>query len=689
MRKATEASAGDDKANIVLKFQQLARDNVKQDNTRDFISYTTDGSCIALLGSKTELVTLELTNKCAHHLPFPYIEAKLQSLSKTRPLDKLAQQVNLQEIYDSCNALEMQQLVLEPTYIATNAQDVPDTNVMAASWSPHLLPNGQMLLACLSSYGALELVSKSPENSFWQHYEMGIDITATLRDQLQPPYEVSAEAIDTFRRYQAFIDRSWITMFAWLPLKTDNGNYVIVLGTAAGSLWTLTLCPEARTVLSHCELHTLLGRICFMHTFEDLLIVGDNNGLVHLYRFNETAEEGLSLVKPLWLRPDHMGLQQAVITHCPDRDCYYIVCCKAAHLLFWCMPRQEADSWLETRFLVGGMKITGLCILGNSSYAVATARGEVYRIELTHKTAQLSFSKRLIEIKDTDNYHPVGVVCSQHKNLLTVIYARSDEYLYNTSTQRLQLPILLGKLEKGDSLGELAERLSTNEAINCYMDFLIDVRMEIFNRFELDTYVNYLPFDMLAFDGLASQSLLQQLQLKYHVFDALIQVQQYQTPERSENERQLLLAMLATTHIRLRLQYLASLDALTAFQRKASQCQLAENARIKQRLDQQLLKEQPLNATIKRFLNQMEIHFDALQAKFGISEMSEVDVKEQPRRCCISYVELEPDLEQQYCTLCGRQVLMDQQLLLELYEPGSRLLCPCCHGDYKLELLDA
>lgn len=53
------------------------------------------------------------------------------------------------------------------------------------------------------------------------------------------------------------------------------------------------------------------------------------------------------------------------------------------------------------------------------------------------------------------------------------------------------------------------------------------------------------------------------------------------------------------------------------------------------------------------------------------------------------FLQLLPDLEQHYCTHCDRQVLLDQKLLLELYEPGSRLLCPICHGTYKLELIDA
>lgn len=49
-------------------------------------------------------------------------------------------------------------------------------------------------------------------------------------------------------------------------------------------------------------------------------------------------------------------------------------------------------------------------------------------------------------------------------------------------------------------------------------------------------------------------------------------------------------------------------------------------------------------------------------------------------------LQLPPLLEQHYCTLCERQVLLEQELLLELYPPGSTLLCPYCHAAYSQEL---
>lgn len=274
-------------------------------------------------------------------------------------MDKLASQVDLEHIYDHSNVLDMQLMSLETVYTAPCSQDVPHPCQLAVGSSPKLLPNGHMVLATLNAYGMLQLLTKETEHCFWHPYEQGLNIAATLIDTLQPPFELKPENIDTFPSYQAFIDRSWITMFAWRSAATKVDGCVIVLGTAVGGLWTVTLSSDLRRVLAHSHLQTLLGRICYMHIYEDLMVVGDNTGLIHLYRFDDAVEEGLTLIKPLWLRPDRMGLQQALITHCAEHDCYYIVCCKAAHLLIWSMPRGEDAKWLETRFLVGGMKITG------------------------------------------------------------------------------------------------------------------------------------------------------------------------------------------------------------------------------------------------------------------------------------------------------------------------------------------
>ncbi|XP_030572758.1 uncharacterized protein LOC115771278 [Drosophila novamexicana] len=696
MKKATEASASDDKAGAAMSFQLLSKSDLRQETVHDFVAYTADGDCISLLGSKTELLTLELNSKSNPQLPFPYVVASWKCANKKRPLDQLSLQVNLQNIYESSNVLEMQQLSLEPAYTAVCSQDVPLPNWLAAKLSTQPLPNGQMLLATLNSYGALHLLRKSPEQPLWRQHEKGLNVTATLRDTLQPPYEVPAVKINTFRQYQAFVDRSWITMFAWRPV--DSGSYVLVLGTAAGSIWTLTLCANAATVLDHCELQTLLGRICFMQIYEDLLLVGDHNGLVHLYRFGtatEVAEEGLCLVKTLWLRPDHMGLQEALITHCPERDCYYIACCKAAHLLIWCMPKQEEGDWLETRLHAGGMKITGLCALENCNYALVTARGQLYHIELSHKPGQLCASMRPIGVDDAENYQPVGLCCSPSKNLLTILYTRSKEFLLNKTVTRHMLHVRVGRIHNSQALVQLERRINPSQPINSCRDLLVDMRLEIFQGVQLEEYVNYAPFDMIAFDDLATENQQQQLQLKYHILDALIQMQRHQRNqtllEQFEQQLQLLLAMLALTHMRLRLQFLTSLQTeLTAFQRQSAQCQLAESALIRQQLEQrQLQREQAPHAVIKRFLAQMEVHFEQLQLKLNVPETAQMDDASDQQLCTVSYVQVLPTLERHYCTLCGRLALLDRQLLLELYAPGSVLLCPCCHGSYTLELLDA
>ncbi|XP_017861312.1 PREDICTED: uncharacterized protein LOC108612809 [Drosophila arizonae] len=685
MKKATEANASDGKA---LHFQVLCKYEVRQDLVHDFVSYTNDGNCISLLGSKAELVTLELSCKLSHQLPFPYVVTSWKCDNKIRPLDLLAEQVNLQYIYENGNVLEQQHISLDSVYTAIYSQDVPVPNLIAAKLADHLLPDGQMLMATLNSYGALHLLTKRPEQPAWEHYRNGLDVVATLRDNLQRPYEVPAAKIKTFRHYQAYMDRSWITMLAWRPV--EGGKYVLVLGTAAGSIWTLTLCNNASTILAHSELQTLLGRICFMQSYEDLLLVSDNNGLVHLYRFSATEGEGLCLVKTLWLRPDHLGLQQAVITHCPTRDCYYIACCKAAHLLIWCMPRQASGKWLETRLHVGGMKITGFCAVANNNYALVTARGQLSLVELSHKPGQLSTSMRSVNVDDTENELPIGIWCSPNKNFITILSTRNKEYLFNKAIRRNLVYAHVCKIEESNALAQLDRCLTPSVSMNSWKDLLVEVRWDIFQRTKLDEYLSYAPIDGFAFENVATEA---RLQLKYHVLEAIITIQRDQRNpslvEQTEQEFHLLLNMIELTHMRLRLQYLSEQKKLTKFQRQSAQCQLAASERIRQQLKQQLLGEKATHvATKSALLVEMEEQFEQLQLKLNMKEIR-ITLEDPNLLCAISYMQLSPSLERHYCTLCGRQVLLEKQLLLELYPPGSTLLCPYCHGSYALELLDA
>lgn len=264
--------------------------------------------------------------------------------------------------------------------------------------------------------------------------------------------------------------------------------------------------------------------------------------------------------------------------------------------------------------------------------------------------------------------------------------------------------VAVGKLQQINALAQLERLIKPNEPINCYTDLLADLRLEIFNRSGQEKYISYAPIDMFAFDELATDSQLQQLQLKYYIMHTMTHSMQHQSIDvRLESEMELLLVMLVETHIRLRLQYLSGLTALTPFQRKAVQCLFSEDAHLRQQLEQQLEKEHPFSGTIKRFLSQMEVHFGRLQKQLEETSIAPWKDSAQPTRCAISYIEvrilvptryslmlislrlslqLPPLLEQHYCTLCERQVLLEQELLLELYPPGSTLLCPYCHAAY-------
>ncbi|ALC43346.1 CG12182, partial [Drosophila busckii] len=672
-------------------FQQLSKDELRQDAIHDFICQSVNGQQIAMLGSKTELITLELTSKLSINKNFPYV-ISTRLTSQLRPLDKLAEQVDLQGIYERSNVLELQQLSLESVYSGVCSLEVPAAKEITASWAPRNLPNGKALLASLNSYGSLELLCKGEELVNWQPYKQGLDINACLMETLLPPFSKSAAKIGSFKSYQEFMHRCWITMCVWRPTNNTDGSLELLLGTAAGSLWLLKLDAEAKQLLGHATLNTDLDRISLMRIKEELLLVADQEGRLNLYKFS--LEEGFCLIKQLWQKADRLGLQAACITYDPLEQCHYIVCCKAAHLLCWCL--KDNNSWLETRLHVGGIKITALCELEYNNFAVATARGQLYSINLSQHSGQLGTSMQRISYEDSENFNIIGLVNSLHRNFLTVLLTRTKEYLVNTAHLRVQVIASVGKLYDSSPLQQLTKLMNPLEPINMYPDLLADIRMHIFNEQQLEFYVNYAPLDSFNFEDLATVEQLHQLQLKYHVLQALRQLQAQQSLHalmlrNTQHELELLLVMLSLTHIRLRLQYLNSLSTLTAFQTRAASAQLTAAGNIKNKLAEHSLPEPAFNVIVAMLLAHMELHFETLEEQLLKQRITETttELPEDAELCSISYLPLTFSLSRHYCTLCGRQAWLQVEELQQLYPPGRMLLCPCCHGRYTLEICDA
>ncbi|XP_030372005.1 uncharacterized protein LOC115622247 [Scaptodrosophila lebanonensis] len=710
MTKATESSSDG------LRFVQLTRAEVKQDAVHDFVAHTADGIHIAMIGSKTKIITLELTTKVNCHGPSPYTCA-VYDLRMERPLDKLAKKVNLAKIYDSCDVLETQSLTLEPVYIANCSTEVPPAKLVAANWAPMPLKNGQMLLAALNSHGSLMFLSQPSGHTRWRRLE-GLDVADTLNETILPPFEVPAKNIKTFKQYKAYMDRSWITSFAW-SIHEKSDTQQLLLGTASGGLFTLHLSSDAQVVLQHQQFQSTLGRICYIRAFKKLVVVGDNNGLVHLYNLSNN-EGGLFLLKALWLRPDRVGIQYVELTYCSKYDCYFIAFCKGAHLLVWCMPNSKNDPWLEAQLYVGGIKITGLSALSSNVFALTTARQELKRVELTlsmsNKQTQLSLSMEPIEIEDCENYQLLGVFCSRHKNLLSVLHYRNEESEVTTALARHATTIRLGKLHKSSALDQLSVVLEPNKPMNHYVDILAEMRLEVLNQMNIERYEQFASLENMELDEEATEAQQMQLQLKYHVLDAKLHVQETMAlhsnqADQTKREMGFLLKVLSLTHIRLRLQYLVSLEKYTEFQYQTASWMMAESMRMCAKLEQQVQadqqqelqedhylpqakKQQALNAIIRRFLGQMSSPLKKLYLGLGYeapaigapTDDSAGEMREKTLRCRVSFLEITPTLDQHFCSLCARKVLIDKAKLLELYEPAATILCPFCRGSLQMEL---
>ncbi|XP_016970412.1 uncharacterized protein LOC108038173 [Drosophila rhopaloa] len=695
MTKVTEgeiSGGGQDVGKSNLDFPILAKGYVRQDSVNDFVASYSEGEFIALSGSKTEVVTLELSSKFVALDPFPYLVAYLEcNASEPRPLDVLASQVNLEAIYDTCDVLEAQHLALEPAYTAVCSVSVPATRLVAVKRSPKLLPNGNLLLGSLNSYGFFTLMSKPAEYNRWSRLEE-LNVSVVLRDTLLPEQDISN--ITSFKKYQAFINRAWITMFAWLPDNSEtNGHHILVLATASGSLWTLNLSADAKTILSHQEVCTSLGRICYIDAFKDLLLLGDINGLIHLYKFVPQEIPNFVLTKALWEKADRMGLQNALITECPVKNCYYITCSKASHVLTWCMPRSEEKQWLATRLYVGGMKITGLCSLGNNSFAVGSAGSHLHRIQIFHEDNQLRLQMQSIPMAVLQDFPVMGLCTSRHKNLMTMFVYRNKEFINQNVAQRKHMDIQVVKVRNEDALAQLISHLEVDKPINYHTDFLAELRLDVFVEANWQRYIDFSPLNSFTFSEPATETQLQQLQVKFHVLQSVLRLQTSLLQltvhvKKSQDEMKLLLAMLSITHIRLRLQFIGTLSQRTTFQQQTTKCMFEESRRMMNKLKSDFSEEHPLGSTTKAFVEEIGKQLKVLHNNLGNPVIG--DPLEKPLlRCSVSFVEISPSLDRRYCSICERSILFELENLQELYDLGRILTCPICHGSFAVEMLTA
>ncbi|XP_016966245.1 uncharacterized protein LOC108035226 [Drosophila biarmipes] len=692
MTRLTEGELSDGAGDVgkpKLEFPVLAKGFVRQDSIHDFVNSHADGNFVALSGSKSDVVTLELNSKFMVVDPFPYFVASLDSnAEELRPLDALANQVDLVAIYDSCDVLEAQHLALEPGYTAVCSQSVPPVRLVTVKRAPNRLANGNLLLASLNTYGSLSLMDKPAEYNRWGRLEE-LNVAVVLRDTLLP--QMDTTKITNFKQYQALINRAWITMFTWIPDEpAANGQHVLILGTASGSLWLLTLSADAKSIVSHQQTETSLGRICYIHAFKDLLLVGAINGLIHLY---QSSAGGLMLVKTLWEKADRLGLQMAVITQCAVKDCYYITCCKAAHLLTWCMPRLEKEESLAARLYVGGVKITGLCSLDDTSYAAGTATSHLQHIQIVHENNQLSLEMQSIAMDGLQDFQLMGLCTSENKNLITMFLYRNKEYLFPTVSQKKQCVMQILKVGKQDALAQLSGMLEINEPIDNHIDLLAELRLDVFSEKNWQKYIDYGPLGSFQFTENATESQLQQLQLKFHVLQSLLCLQSSLLQltvhiKNTRDELQLLLAMLFITHIRLRLQFFGSLSQRTRFQEEVIKCMFMEAQRLISKLKADYTEEHVLGATSKTFVDQIGTHLQVLHDKLGKPVIAEPPER-QVLRCTLSFVEITPSLDRRYCSLCDRSILFELENLQELYDLGRNLTCPVCHGSFAVEMLHA
>lgn len=508
------------KINVNMKLTQLSTSEFKLELISN-LSLSAQKNCLILTANSFEIFVFELMHSCDTMILMPYSNKQI-AVPQDKPLNGLLRNIDLVSIYEKANVFETQELALDPIYVAECSIDPLKARVLQAE----VIVKGRCNLLCLlTTYGLCEIYRKDIVTGEWQLLET--NLPNILSNNIFPPKELSS-SITTFTALKNFINKYIITSFS-IALTSDD--IIIYLGTAAGYVIALKFIESLAKLELYCTVETSLSRIAYITNYQNLMLLGCDQGKVCLVKINY-ENKSLEQIEFLWNKADRIVCRHATINHCEHLNSYLVIFCKSAHLLAF---RIDVDGNIvsKSRLYTGGIKITGMknywilftklnrinLFLGLESmskneFIITTITGCIRHVRVVCPSKdELIIEVQEIEHEfDTSNYQILGVGASSSKNLWSFLLYRNKEYVHQSKLAHNSVFLNVCTLSIQDSFTKL---MNLNvKYMNMAQDLVMAMNLEIFNNIELDKYVNYLPLEELGFPKRFNDIFLQKLQIK-------------------------------------------------------------------------------------------------------------------------------------------------------------------------------
>ena len=330
-----------------MKLTQLTTSEFKFELISN-LNLSAQKNCLVLTANSSEVIVFELMHTCDTMILMPYSNKQI-SVPQDKPLNSLLRNINLELIYEKGNVFETQELALDPIYVAECSIDPLKARILQAE----VIAKGRCNRLCLlTTYGQCEIYQKDNLTGEWHLLET--NLSNILSINIFPPKE-SPSSITTFTHLRSFINKYIITSFS-IALASDDT--IIFLGTAAGYVIALKFIESLAKFELYCSVETSLSRIAYITNYQNLMLVGCNEGKVCLIKINY-ENKSLEQIGFLWNKVDRIVCRHAIINHCEHLNSYLVIFCKSAYLLAFRID-DDGNIVSKSRLYAGGIKITGM-----------------------------------------------------------------------------------------------------------------------------------------------------------------------------------------------------------------------------------------------------------------------------------------------------------------------------------------
>ncbi|XP_073839621.1 uncharacterized protein [Musca autumnalis] len=673
-----------------LKITQLALSEFKVDAAHDFC-LTSMGNNIVLSGNSHEFHILEMLHSVELLIPLPY-HVKFVHVSQDKPLTSLINPIDLVRIYETSNAMESQELSLEPLYVYECSVEPAKPRILQADLLEG--PDNTTLCFMLNTYGACDILQKDAITHEWTTIKTNIN--QVLINNVFPVNTPSKD-INKFSLFKNFIGTYTITAFTWSYI---GDLQVIYVATAIGYVIVLKFCYETREFTELFHYKTSLERITYIAAKDNFLIVACTQGQVGLLQIQPT-KMALSEKHYLWSKKDRMGCRKILMNYSQECKSYFLVFCKGAHILAYRLDI-EGNILSNSTLYTKGIKISGLEHISANEFIITSIVGNITYVRIScPSTEELVLETQNIEHDlDITNLQILGMATSKSRSLWTFFLSRNKDYTHQSKHSPNSAFVSVCKISNHDSLIKLINlNLTTMDGA---IDLVMAINLDIINNLEMDKYQDFMNLNRLNPPKIVNDALLQKLQIKLIIVRNVAKYQKTKyksVKHNTEMELDFLESVIQMIYINQRLEYLQTVRTpdvkLSSFQELSVACMQSQFSRLLNGLINRDDNEtNHLRNSVENYSKVLKTEYekccfetDGFKYKPERCEMCDAEISvttfdkcregHAVRRCTISYTQLSM-APTKYCPHCYALVTDNMFDLKELFPPNEVVKCTFC-----------